>query len=156
MNIIEGNVLASTAKIGMVISRVNRCINNNLLEGALDVLKRVGHVQDQNIVLVWVPGAYELPLAAQSLAMSNKYDAMIVLGTIINGVTKHFELISRSCFFELSKISVKNKLPIGLGIITADNVAQAFERSGVKYTNKGSEAALSILEMINVLKIIDK
>lgn len=156
MKIIEGNVLANTSKIAIIISRVNRFVNNNLLEGTIDVLKRFGNVSDQNIMIIWVPGAYEIPLVVQSLAMCNQYDAVIVLGTIIKGLTAHFEFISRSCSSSLSKISIKHKLPIGLGILTTDNVEQAIERSGVKNNNKGSEAAFSVLEMINVLKMIDQ
>lgn len=155
MNIIEGYLQADMAKIAIVVSRFNRVINNNLLEGSIDVLKRMGNVQNKNITIIWVPGTYELPLAVQAVSISNTYDAAIALGTIIKGVTRHFEFIARSCSFGLSKISIYNKFPIGLGILTTDNTEQAIERSGIK-NNKGSEAAVSVLEMINILKILNK
>lgn len=156
MNIIEGKVTSSASKIAIVVSRFNRFINNNLLEGTLDTLNRVGHIQDNNITVVWVPGAYELPLIVKALAIKNKYDALIALGTIIRGVTAHFEFILKSCNYGLSNISINSTLPIGLGLLTTDTIAQAIERSGVKNNNKGSEAALAVLEMINLLKLIDK
>lgn len=156
MKIIEGNLFSNEVTIAIAVARFNRAINNNLLEGSIDILKRIGHVQDKNITVVWIPGAYELPLMAQILAVTNKYDALIALGTVIRGATKHFEFVSRSCIFGLSQVSIKNRLPIGLGVLTADNLEQAIERSGVKNTNKGSEAALSVLEMIHILKMFNQ
>lgn len=156
MNIVEGKVFASVAKIAIVVARFNYVINKNLLDGSIDILKRVGHVKDQNITVIWVPGSYELPVIVNVLAISNKYDALIALGTVIKGLTVHFELIANSCILEISKISVRNKIPIGLGVLTTDNIMQAVERSGIKNSNKGSEAALSVLEMINILQVINK
>lgn len=156
MNIIEGNLLANTSKIAIVTAKFNRIINNNLLEESINILKRIGHVQDKNITVIWIPGAYELPLAVEAVAISGKYDAVIALGTIIRGITAHFEFISTSCISGLSQISIKNRLPIGLGVLTTDNLEQAIERSGIKNNNKGSEAAVSVLEMINILKIFSK
>lgn len=155
MKVIEGNTFANMAKIAIIVARFNHFINDLLLNGSLDVLKRIGHVKDQNITTVWVPGAYELPLVAQVLAMSKKYDALIALGTIVKGQTAHFDFVSRSCSFGLSKISITNRLPIGFGVLTTNNIEQAVERSGIKNNNKGSEAALSVLEMINILKLVD-
>lgn len=156
MHIIESNIISDKSKIAIVVSRVNRFINNNLLEGAIDILNRVGNVQNKNITVVWVPGAYELPLIVKVLAVKKKYDALIALGTIIRGVTMHFEFILKSCNYSLSTIAIDNALPIGLGLLVADDIGQAIERSGIKNSNKGSEAALAALEMINILKIIDK
>lgn len=156
MNVIESNIVSDEAKIAIVVSRFNRFINNNLLEGAIDILSRVGYVQNKNITIIWVPGAYELPLTIKALALKKKYDALIALGTIIRGVTMHFEFILKSCNYGLSNISIENTLPIGLGLLAANDIAQAIERSGIKNNNKGSEAALAALEMINILKMIDK
>lgn len=154
MNIIEGSVLTENIRIAIIVSKFNRIINNYLLDGAIDILKRIGCVQDNNITVVWVPGAYELPVLAKVLSESKKYDALIALGTVIKGITKHFEYISKSCILGLSKISIQYKLPIGLGVLTTDNFEQAIKRSGIKNNNTGSAAALSVLEMINVLKQI--
>ncbi|URJ32655.1 6,7-dimethyl-8-ribityllumazine synthase [Blochmannia endosymbiont of Camponotus sp.] len=154
MNIIESDTMANQAKIAIAVVRFNRFVNNNLLEGALDVLKRIGHVKDENITIIWVPGSYELPLIAKALAISHKYDGIIALGTVIRGFTVHFEFVAKECSSGLSRISMENTLPIGFGLLTTDNISQAIERSGVKSNNKGSEAALSVLEMINILKII--
>lgn len=156
MNIIESNVIAEDARIAIIVVRFNRFINKNLLDGALDILQRIGRVKDKNITVVWIPGAYELPLIAKVLAMSHKYDAIIALGAVIRGLTMHFEFISRQCSSSISDISIQNMLPIGFGLLTTDDVNQAIERSGIKNNNKGSEAALAVLEMINVLKIIRK
>lgn len=156
MDIIESNILAKESKIAIVISRFNYFINKNLLTGALDVLCRMGHVKDENITVIWVPGAYELPLITKVIAISCKYDAIIVLGTIIRGLTAHFEYISRECSCNISNISIQNNLPIGFGLLITDDINQAIERSGIKNNNKGSEVALAVLEMINILKIVKK
>lgn len=155
MDNIEGGVVANTAKVAIVISRFNRFINNNLLEGAIDVLTRVGHVQNENITIIWVPGAYELPLIIKALSIKNKYNALIAIGTIIRGITTHFDFILKACNYGLSRISIENILPIGLGVLAVDDIGQAIERSSIKNNNKGTEAALAILEVINVLKIVD-
>lgn len=156
MNLIEANIISETSKIAIAVSRVNRVINNNLLEGALDILNRVGCVQNENITIIWVPGAYELSLTTAALAATKKYDALIVLGTIIRGATPHFDFILKSCNYGFSNISINNILPIGLGLLVVNDIAQAIERSGIKSNNKGTEAALAVLEMINILKKINK
>lgn len=156
MNIIESDVIAKEAKIAIAVVRFNRFINENLLDGALDVLQRIGRVKDENITVVWVPGAYELPLVIKVLAMSNKYDAIVALGTVIRGITMHFEFVSRECSAGISDVAIQNTLPIGFGLLTTDDINQAIERAGIKSNNKGAEAALAILEMINILKIIKK
>lgn len=156
MNIIESDLITKDARVAIAVVRFNRFVNKNLLEGALDTLKRIGHVQDENITVVWVPGAYELPLIVKVLAMSHKYDAIVALGTVVRGLTMNFEFISRQCSISISDIAVQNILPIGFGVLTTEDVNQAIERSGIKSNNKGSEAALAVLEMINILKIIEK
>lgn len=156
MDVIESDIIAQDAKVVIAVVRFNRFVNKNLLEGALDVLKRIGHVKDENITVVWVPGAYELPLIIKVLAISHKYDAIVALGTIIRGVTMNFEFISRQCSINISDIAVQNMLPIGFGLLTTNDIHQAIERSGIKSNNKGAEAALAVLEMINILKIIKK
>lgn len=156
MNIIASSLNAASAKIAIAVVRVNRFINKNLLEGAIDVLQRIGYVREENITVVWVPGSYELPLITKVLAISNKYDAIIALGTVIRGLTMNFEFISNSCSSGISKVSVQNMLPIGFGLLTTDDVNQAIERSGIKGNNKGTEAALVVLEMINIIKSIKK
>ncbi|WP_159714464.1 6,7-dimethyl-8-ribityllumazine synthase [Blochmannia endosymbiont of Camponotus nipponensis] len=156
MNIIEGDITANRAKIAIAVVRFNRFVNNNLLEGALDTLKRIGHVKDENITIIWVPGAYELPLIAKALAVSRRYDGIVALGTVIRGFTMHFEFIAKECSTGLSNVSIENTLPIGFGVLTTENIDQAIERSGIKSHNKGSEAALAVLEMINILQMIKK
>ncbi|WP_367670696.1 6,7-dimethyl-8-ribityllumazine synthase [Sodalis-like secondary symbiont of Drepanosiphum platanoidis] len=153
MKIIEGKILSPKSKIAIVVSRFNKSINNNLLDGALNTLKRVGQVKDDNITIVWVPGAYEIPLIVNILSLK-KFDAIIALATIIKGNTSHFEFISSSCSSEISSISIKNSLPIIFGILTTNNIEQAIERSGTKLGNKGIDAALSALESINIIKYI--
>ncbi|MFP3014181.1 MAG: 6,7-dimethyl-8-ribityllumazine synthase [Arsenophonus sp.] len=154
MNIINGYVAAPKANIGIAISRFNNFINNNLLDGAVDTLERVGQVERKNITVVWVPGAYELPLIIKILVETKKYDAVIALASIIRGVTKHFEYISRECSAGLSDVSMKNNIPVTFGILTTEDIDQAINRAGAKEGNKGSEAALSALEMVNVINII--
>ncbi|UVK76615.1 MAG: 6,7-dimethyl-8-ribityllumazine synthase [Sodalis sp. Fse] len=154
MNVIEGVVAASNARIAIAIARFNHFINNNLLKGAIDVLKRIGQVKDENITVVWVPGAYELPLTVCLLASSQKYDAIVALGTVIRGSTAHFEFVAGECSSGLSAISINSALPIAFGVLTTENIEQAIERAGTKAGNKGAEAALTALEMINVLEAI--
>ncbi|XOD70300.1 MAG: 6,7-dimethyl-8-ribityllumazine synthase [Sodalis sp. (in: enterobacteria)] len=154
MNLIEGVVAAPNARIGVAITRFNHFINDSLLDGALDALKRIGQVKDNNITVVWVPGAYELSLVVSVLADSQKYDAIVALGTIIRGGTAHFEFIAGECSSGLSAIATRTSLPVAFGVLTTENIEQAVERAGTKAGNKGAEAALSALEMINVLQAI--
>ncbi|MFT8229584.1 MAG: 6,7-dimethyl-8-ribityllumazine synthase [Enterobacterales bacterium] len=154
MKIIECNNLSPDATIAIVVSRFNEFINKNLLNSAIDVIKRIGQIKDNNITIVWVPGAYEIPLISNILAKSKKYNAILAIGTIIKGDTNHFDYISKECISGLSKISIKNLIPIIFGLLITDNIKQAIERSGIKNTNKGAESALTMLEMINLLNII--
>lgn len=154
MNIIEGIIAAPNARVAIVIARFNYFINGSLLDGAIDALKRIGQVKDENITVVWVPGAYELPLAVNALATSKKYDAVVALGTVIRGGTAHFEFIAGECIASLSAIIARTTLPVAFGVLTTESIEQAIERAGTKAGNKGAEAALTALEMINILQAI--
>lgn len=151
MKIFEGSLVAPDAKIAIVISRFNSFINEQLLVGAIDTLKRTGQIKDDNITLVRVPGAIELPLATKRVAASKNYDAIIALGSIIRGGTPHFEFVSNECSKGLAQVSLAHDIPVAFGVLTTDSVDQAIERAGTKLGNKGSYAALSALEMVNLL-----
>ncbi|QCI17841.1 6,7-dimethyl-8-ribityllumazine synthase [Buchnera aphidicola (Acyrthosiphon lactucae)] len=156
MNKVQSGITAKNASIAIIISRFNEFINHNLLSGALDTLKRIGQVNEENILIVYVPGTYEIPTVASYIASSGKYDAIIAIGTIIKGDTDHFKHIANDTSNSLSRISTQNFLPITLGILTTKNIEQSIERSGTKMGNKGSEAALAALEMINIMKKLKK
>jgi 6,7-dimethyl-8-ribityllumazine synthase len=151
MKIIEGGLTAPQAKIAIVISRFNSFINEQLLAGAIDTLKRTGQVTEDNITVVRVPGAVELPLATKRVAASKKFDAIIALGTVIRGGTPHFEFVANECNKGLAQVSLDFDVPVAFGVLTTDSIDQAIERAGTKMGNKGSEAALSALEMVNVM-----
>jgi len=151
MKIIEGGLAAPQAKIAIVISRFNSFINEQLLAGTVDTLKRTGQVSEDNITVVRVPGAVELPLATKRVAASKKYDAIIALGTVIRGGTPHFEFVANECNKGLAQVSLDFDVPVAFGVLTTDSIDQAIERAGTKMGNKGSEAALSALEMVNVM-----
>jgi 6,7-dimethyl-8-ribityllumazine synthase len=155
MKIIEGNVPAPEAKIAIVISRFNSFINESLLAGAIDSLKRFGQVSDDNITVVRVPGAVELPLITKRVAATKQFDAIIALGTVIRGGTPHFEFVAGECNKGLAQVSMDYDVPVAFGVLTTDSIEQAIERAGTKAGNKGSEAALSALEMVNVLHQVD-
>ncbi|ACZ75896.1 MULTISPECIES: 6,7-dimethyl-8-ribityllumazine synthase [Dickeya] len=154
MNIIEGVVAAPNARVAIAIARFNHFINDSLLEGALDALKRIGQVKQENVTVVWVPGAYELPLTVRALANSQKYDAVVALGTVIRGGTAHFEFVAGECSSGLSHVAMNSDIPVAFGVLTTESIEQAIERAGTKAGNKGAEAALTALEMINVLHSI--
>ncbi|MCY7295886.1 6,7-dimethyl-8-ribityllumazine synthase [Alteromonas sp. a30] len=151
MNIIEGNVRATGKKFALVISRFNSFVVEHLVDGAIDALERHGEVNENDITLVRVPGAYELPLAAQKLAASGKYDAIIALGAVIRGGTPHFDFVAGECNKGLAQVSLQYSIPVAFGVITTDTIEQAIERSGTKAGNKGAEAAMTALEMVNVV-----
>ena len=151
MKIIEGGLTAPQAKIAIVISRFNSFINEQLLAGAVDTLKRTGQVSDENITVVRVPGAVELPLATKRVAASKKYDAIVALGTVIRGGTPHFDFVANECNKGLAQVSLEFDIPVAFGVLTTDSIDQAIERAGTKMGNKGSEAALGALEMVNVM-----
>ena len=154
MNVIEAAVATPDARVAIVIARFNNFINDSLLSGALDALKRIGQVKDENITVVWVPGAYEMPMTARALAKAGKYDAVVALGTVIRGGTAHFEYVAGEASSGLGRVAMDSDIPVAFGVLTTENIEQAIERAGTKAGNKGAEAALTALEMINVLKAI--
>lgn len=155
MKIIEAPVAAPEAKIAIAIARFNQFINDSLLDGALDMLTRVGQVKRENITVIWVPGAYELPLTVRTLANTQRYDALIALGTVIRGGTAHFEFVAGEASSGLNSVAMNCNIPVAFGVLTTENIEQAIERAGTKAGNKGAESALTALEMINVLKEIN-
>lgn len=154
MNVIEGVVATPDAHVAIAIARFNNFINDSLLQGAIDALKRIGQVADENITVVWVPGAYELPLTAQVLANTGKYHAVIALGTVIRGGTAHFEYVAGEASSGLGSVALNTEIPVTFGVLTTESIEQAIERAGTKAGNKGAEAALTALEMINVINAI--
>jgi len=147
--IIEGNFIAHDEKYAIIVSRFNHFITDRLLEGSLDTLARHG-VNEGNITIVRVPGAFEMPIAAQRLAESKKYHAIIAVGAVIRGGTPHFDYVANECTKGLASVSLKFNIPIAFGVLTVDNIEQAIERAGTKAGNKGTEAALSALEMVSL------
>lgn len=147
--VIEGNLIAKGKKFGIIASRFNDFITKELISGCRDTLIRHG-AEDTNLTLIWVPGAFEIPGVAVKLAKSKSYDALICLGTIIRGSTPHFEYIASQVAKGVANVSQDTGLPVIFGIITADTIEQAIERAGTKEGNKGSDAALSAIEMANL------
>lgn len=154
MKVIEGVVATPNARVAIAIARFNNFINDSLLEGAIDALKRIGQVADDKITVVWVPGAYELPLTASVLAKTGKYDAVIALGTVIRGGTAHFEYVAGEASYGIGNVAMNAEIPVAFGVLTTESIEQAIERAGTKAGNKGAEAGLTALEMINVIKAI--
>ncbi len=152
INVIEGKVVASEGmKIGIVASRFNEIIVNKLMGGALDGLIRHG-VKEEDITAVWVPGAFEIPLAAQKMASSGKYDAVICVGAVIRGDTSHYELVCSETAKGIAQAGLTSGIPVLFGVITTENIEQAISRAGSKGGNKGYDCALSAIEMVNLLK----
>ena len=150
---VEGSMIAKGKKFAIVASRFNDFITRELISGCQDTLNRHG-VEEKDLSLVWVPGAFEIPLAAQRLAKSKSYDAVICLGTVIRGATPHFDYIASQVAKGIAKVSQDSGLPVIFGVITADTIEQAVERAGTKDGNKGRDAALSAIEMVNLLEKI--
>ena len=151
MQVIEAGYVAKGKKFALVVARFNGFIVESLLDGAVDTLKRVGNVNEQDITVVRIPGAFEMPLALQRVAASKKYDAIIALGAVIRGGTPHFEYVSGECTKGIGQVAMQHDLPVAFGVLTVDSIEQAIERAGTKAGNKGAEAAMSALEMVNVL-----
>jgi 6,7-dimethyl-8-ribityllumazine synthase len=151
---IEGNYNNGSASYGIVVARFNSFIVDRLLDGALDTLKKHG-VQERDITIVKVPGAYELPLAVKKMAMTETFDAVIALGAVIRGGTPHFEYVAGECVKGLSQVSLDSTIPVAFGVLTVDTIEQAIERAGTKAGNKGSEAAITAVEMISLLRQLE-
>ncbi len=150
--IIEGNLIGEQLKFGIVISRFNEFITSKLLSGCLDALYRHG-VTEEDIEIAWVPGAFEIPLVAQRMAQRD-YDAVICLGAVIRGATPHFDYVSAEVTKGVAQVGLNTGKPVIYGVITADTIEQAIERAGTKAGNKGVDAAVSAIEMVNLFKAI--
>jgi 6,7-dimethyl-8-ribityllumazine synthase len=149
--IIEGHLTAQGLKLAIVVSRFNDFITGRLLEGATDAIVRSGGNADE-ITVVKVPGAFEMPLAAKGVATSKKYDGVVCLGAVIRGSTPHFDHVAAQVSRGLQSVMIESGVPVSFGVITADNLEQAIERAGSKHGNKGQQAALTVIEMVNVMK----
>lgn len=149
----EGALLGKGLKIGVVVSRFNEFITGKLLEGAKDALVRHGVGQD-DIDVAWVPGAFEVPLVAQKLARTDKYDAIVCLSAVVRGGTPHFEYVAAEVTKGIAKVALDTGLPVAYGVITADTLEQAIERAGTKSGNRGFDAAVNAIEMANLVKSI--
>jgi 6,7-dimethyl-8-ribityllumazine synthase len=149
----EGHLISKGLKYGIVVGRVNEFITSKLLGGALDALKRHG-VEENEIEIAWVPGAFEIPLIAQKMSESGKYDAVITLGAVIRGSTPHFDFVCNEVAKGVSAISLKTGVPTIFGVLTTDSIEQAVERAGTKAGNKGWEAATTAIEMANLTRTI--
>ncbi len=147
---IEGNLSADGKKFGIIVARFNSFIGERLLEGAIDTLMRSG-ASDDNIEVLRVPGAYEIPLVAQKMARSGRYDAVICLGAVIRGATPHFDFVANEAAKGIAQASMEADLPIIFGILTTDTIEQAIERAGTKAGNKGADCAMTAIEMVNLL-----
>ncbi len=150
---IEGNMIAKGKKFGVVASRFNDFVTKELIAGCEDTLLRHG-AEDKDLTLIWVPGAFEIPLIAQKLAKSKAYDAIICLGTVIRGATPHFDYIASEVAKGIAKVSLDSAIPVIFGVITADTIEKAVERAGTKDGNKGRDAELSAIEMANLIEKI--
>lgn len=153
MKVYSANLISKDQKFGIIVGRFNEFIGSKLLSGAIDGLERHG-VVTENIEVAWVPGAFEIPLAAKKMAKSGKYDAVICLGAVIRGSTPHFEYVSNEVTKGVAHVSLDTEVPVVFGVLTTDSIEQAIERAGTKAGNKGYEAAMTAIEMANLLKEI--
>jgi len=151
MEIYQGKLQAKDLKIGIIVSRFNQFISDRLLEGALDALQKLG-AEDKDLSVYKVPGSFEVPLMAKKLAQTGKVEGIICLGTLIRGDTPHFDFLSAEITKGLAQISMEEGVPVAFGILTVENIEQGIERAGTKAGNKGYEAALSLVETVNLLK----
>lgn len=154
-NTYEGKISAEGLKFAIVVSRFNHLISEKLLEGAKDAILRHGG-EEKNISIFWVPGAWEIPLIAKKVAESKHYDAVICLGAIIRGATPHFDYIATECTKGIAQVSLTTEVPTILGVLTTETLEQALERAGTKLGNKGFEAAVAAMEMVNLMKEMKK
>ena len=154
MKVLEVNLVAEGLKIGIVAARFNEFIVSKLIGGAEDALKRHG-VREEDIELAWVPGAFEIPLIAQKMAHSKKYDAVICLGAVIKGATSHYDYVCAEVSKGIATVSLNSNIPVMFGVLTTDSIEQAIERAGTKAGNKGFDVAVSAIEMCNVIKTLE-
>jgi 6,7-dimethyl-8-ribityllumazine synthase len=152
-NIIEGKLSATNSRFGIVVGRFNSLITSQLLEAAKHTLLRHGAAED-DITIVHVPGAYEIPIASQELARSGKVDAVIAIGAVIRGATTHYDLVAGECAKGITKVALDTSVPVIFGVLTTENIEQAIERAGTKAGNKGADAAVAAIEMVSVLREI--
>ena len=150
----EGNVIGGTIRIGIVAARFNEFIVSKLVSGAIDGLSRHG-VEDENIDVAWVPGAFEIPLIAKKMAKSGKYDAVICLGAVIRGATSHYDYVCSEVSKGIASVSLTSDIPVMFGVLTTDNIEQAIERAGTKAGNKGYDCALGAIEMVNLVRQLE-
>ena len=155
MNVFEGKVVSENIKIGIVAARFIEFITSKLLGGALDGLKR-HNVNENDIDVAWVPGAFEIPLIAKKMANSGKYDAVICLGAVIRGSTSHYDYVCNEVSKGIAAVSMNSDIPVMFGVITTENIEQAIERAGTKAGNKGYDCALGAIEMVNLIREMDK
>ena len=153
VKVFEGQLVAEGLKIGIVVARFNEFINSKLLGGALDGLKRHG-IKEEDVAIAWVPGAFEIPLVAQKMAESKKYDAVICLGTVIRGSTSHYDYVCSEVSKGVAHVGMATGIPTIFGVLTTESIEQAIERAGTKAGNKGFESAVAAIEMANLLKAI--
>jgi len=153
--ILEGQLSARGLRAALVVSRFNGFLTERLLEGALDALRR-HEAEEDNLVVVRTPGAFELPLAAKKLAESGRHDAIVALGAVIRGATPHFEYVAAEVTKGLAQVSLASGIPVAFGVLTCDTIEQAVERAGTKSGNKGFDAALSAMEMVSLLRVMDQ
>ena len=151
MKVLEGKLTAEGLRVGIVAARFNEFITNKLVSGAMDALTRHGAVES-SLTLAWVPGAFEIPLAAQKMACSGQYDAVICLGAVIRGSTPHFDYVANEVTKGVAHVSLQTGVPTVFGVLTTDTIEQAIERAGTKAGNKGFDAAMTAIEMANLLK----
>ena len=154
MKTFEGNLIAKSMKVGIVAARFNEFITNKLLGGAMDGLLRHG-VQEEDIQVAWVPGAFEIPLIASKMAKSGKYYAVICLGAVIRGSTTHYDYVCSEVSKGIATVSLHSDIPVMFGVLTTENIEQAIERAGTKAGNKGYDCALGAVEMVNLIREIE-
>lgn len=153
VKIIEGKLTVKNEKFCIIVSRFNEFISSKLLSGAVDELTRHG-VKEENITVIWSPGAFEIPVLSKKCAESGSYDAIIALGAIIRGSTSHFDYVSAELSKGIASVSLETGVPVIFGVLTTDNIEQAIERAGTKAGNKGSDAAKAAIEMANLVKLV--
>ena len=155
MKTFEGKLVSEDIKVGIIVARFNEFITSKLLSGALDTLAR-HEINEENIQVAWVPGAFEIPLIASKMAESGKYDAVICLGAVIRGSTSHYDYVCNEVSKGIASVSLKSGIPVMFGVLTTENIEQAIERAGSKAGNKGSECAEGAIEMVNLIREIQK